>query len=373
LPEPAPSGAARDNPRHAAAAAAHHITTAPRRLVGAVAALLMLAAATPSNAEPVTAEAVDSAAQLGSLATAEQRYGPTAPALLPILARLAQLRFDQAKLAEATALRRRSLRIAIAAYGISSIAAAEAMADLAHLYVERWRYLDAEPLTIVAAAILRDHRGATAPALAPVLADRARVALAAGKHRCARRWAEAAVEIDRKNIGAPQSDRLRVLGAALAAEENFDAAVVALQQAVALDRARGDSLAAARSLAALGNADLRQKRFADALPPIEEATAIDQDRLAPQHPLIAADFHDLGLAYLGAGRAADAARALRKAAAVLERGAGRDIPALAYVQLDLARAEHALGHDREAQTLFSGALRILNAAEDEERDRQRRA
>lgn len=333
----------------------------------------MLAAAAPSQAEPPKVEAVDSAAVARSLATAEQRYGPTAPALLPILARLAQIRFDEAELAEATVLRRRSLKIAIAAYGSASIAAAEAMASLAGLYVERWRYLDAEPLTIAATDILREQQGATAPALAPVLADRARVALAIGETRSARRWAEGAVEIDRKNFGAPQPERLRVLGAVLAAEDSFDQAQAMLRQAVALDRARGDPLATARSLAALGNAYLRQKRFAEALPPIEEAAAIDQDHLGPQHPLIAADFHDLGLAYLGLGRPADAARAFRMATAMLERSAGRDTPAFAYVELDLARAEHVLGHDRKAQALFAAARRILNAAEDEERNRQRRA
>jgi tetratricopeptide (TPR) repeat protein len=179
--------------------------------------------------------------------------------------------------------------------------------------------------------------------------------------------------VDRKNWGAPHPERLRVLGAVLAAEDNFDGAQAMLRQAVALDRAGGDTLAAARSLAALGNAYLRQKHFAEALPPIEEAAAIDQQHLGPQHPLIATDFHDLGLAYLGLGRPADAARVFRMAAAMLERGASRDTPALAYVELDLARAEHALGHDREAQALFAAARRILNAAEDEERNRQRRA
>ncbi|MBV8119714.1 MAG: hypothetical protein JO081_07235, partial [Alphaproteobacteria bacterium] len=44
----------------------------------------------------------------------------------------------------------------------------------------------------------------------------------------------------------------------------------------------------------------------------------------------------------------------------------------AYIELDLARAEHELGHENEAQALFAKARRILNAAEDEEHERQRR-
>ena len=109
------------------------------------------------------------------------------------------------------------------------------------------------------------------------------------------------------------------------------------------------------------------------MPPIEEATWIDQSLLGATHPLIAEDFHDLGLVYLGTDRPADAVKALRTAKDLLERGAGQDTPTLAYVEIDLAHAEHALGHDDKAQSLFGSARRILNAAEDEEHRRQRQA
>jgi tetratricopeptide (TPR) repeat protein len=347
---------------------------AMRRIAG-VAAAALLALTAPGAAAGATPRApVDPSAALArALAATEQRLGPAAPQLLPILAPLAQLRFERAELAEATALRRRSLKIAIAAYGNASPPAAEAMAALARLYIEQRRYLDAEPLAILATNLLRDRLGKSDPKLAPVLADRARIAVARGDDSQAQSWAEQSVAIDQENGGAPHSDRLRVLGAVLTAEARYADGERALRQALALDRAKGDKLATARSLARLGNAYLRQQRYAEALPLIEEATLIDQDHLGAAHPLIAEDFHDLGLIYLATNRAADAAKALQTAIDLLERGAGRENPTLAYVELDLARAEHALGHEDKAQSLFKDARRILNAAEDEERDRQREA
>ena len=122
--------------------------------------------------------------------------------------------------------------------------------------------------------------------------------------------------------GAPRSDRLRVLGAVLVAEERFDDGERVLRRALALDRAGGDRLAIARSLAQLAKAYLRQKRFAEALPLIEEATSIDQDRLGAGHPLIAEDFHDLGLIYL-ATEPPPTQRRFHTAIDLLDRGTGR--------------------------------------------------
>jgi tetratricopeptide (TPR) repeat protein len=307
-----------------------------------------------------------------SLSELEQRLGSTAPQLLPILGSLADLQFEQGQFADATAQRRRSLKIAIAAYGNASLPAAKAMAALATLYIERRRYLDAEPLAVIAANLLRDRLGESNPALTPILADRARIALARGDKGDARKWAEEAVEIDKKS-GTPQSAHLRVLGAVLVAQNQFDESEGLLRQALALARADGNQFETARSLAALSDIDLKQKRFDEALPLIEEAVLIDQTNLGPTHPLIAEDFHHLGLIYLAVKRPTLAAKTFESAIALLDRGAGRNTPTLAYIQLDLARAEHILGHVEKSRSLFTAARRILNAAEDEERDRQRSA
>ncbi len=307
----------------------------------------------------------DSSALSRALAAAEERVGPAHPDLLAILAPLAELRFRDADITRATEMRRRSLRIAVDAFGSSSVPAAEAMVALASLYIELRRYLDAEPLLIAARAAL------TGPASAPVLSRLARVALARGDKDCARSWAEQALAIDEGNQASARSERLRTLGAVFAAEEQFEQSERILRQALAIDREDKDELAAARSLSGLAHAYLRQKRYAGALPLVQEAMLLPQAQLAATHPLLAEDLHDLGLVYLETKRTADAQKAFRAAINLLDRGAGRETPQVAYIELDLARAAHEQGREEEAASLFADARRILNIAEDEERERER--
>ena len=313
----------------------------------------------------------DTLSSAQSLAAAEQRLGTTHPDLLAILGPLAELRFREAEIAEALALRRRSLKIAVDAFGCDSAPAAEAMVALASVYIDLRQYFDAEPLLIIADNVLTDRRGAADPAMAPVLSGLARVALARGDKDSARNRVERAAAIDEKSRSEDRSERLRTLGAVLAAEERFDESARVLQQAVALDREGTDELATARGLSQLANTFLREKRFSDALPLVEEATAIDQSSLGATHPLIADDFYDLGLIYLETKRVPDAQKALETAVSLLNRGAGRGTPRVAYIQLALARAAHEQGRETESATLFAEAQRILNAAEEEGRGRER--
>ena len=62
-------------------------------------------------------------------------------------------------------------------------------------------------------------------------------------------------------------------------EGRFDDSERMLRQAFALDRARGDRLATARSLAQLGKAYLRQKRLCPSLAADRGGDGIDQSRL----------------------------------------------------------------------------------------------
>ena len=339
------------------------------RLIGAAA--LCLAALGGWADVPAPDDAIVALSR--SLTAAEQRLGPANPDLLTILAPLARLQYQAADLAGATASRRRALQIAIGAFGSGSVRAAEAMTALAALYLEQQRYLDAEPLLIAAGNVVTSRLGTGSPEMAAVLAGRAQIALARGDRSLAENWAEQAVAIDATDAPEEQSRPLCVLGAALAAAGRFDDSERVLRRALALDRgnAGADGLDAARSLAQLGETYLHWKRYADALPLIEQAARIDQARLGATHPLIADDFFDLGLVYLAMNRAADARTVLRAAVHLLERGAGRGTPRLAHIELALARAEHEMGKEKTAQSLFADARRILNAAEDEERERER--
>ena len=93
---------------------------------------------------------------------------------------------------------------------------------------------------------------------------------------------------------------------------------------------------------------------------------------SPTHPFIADDLLDLGLVYDGLKQTEKARRAFAAAIDVLQRGAGRDTPRVAYVELELARLDRQDGKDTEAEAAFKDARRILHKAEDEEHQRERR-
>ena len=347
-----------------------------RRLIGFFCAAALLLPVAAARADPPAALSSKTIAALSaSLAEAERRVGPADPRLLAILDPLAQLQYRDAEIDRATALRRRALKIAIGAFGDDSMPAAKAMTALARLYIEQQRYLDAEPLLIVAGNILRSNRDPGRDidnqTQTDILAGRAVIALAGGRREEARKLAGAAVAAGPGNAGGAHRRAMRVLGAVLATEGDFAAAEHTLRHTLALDRAATDALGRARSLAALANADLRQKRFAEALPLLERAAEIDQTRLAPTHPVIADDLYGIGLAYIGSGRAGDARAVFRAALDLLNRGAGRGTPALAYVELELARAERETGRKDDARSHFADAQRVLNDAADKERERER--
>src|SRR5438270_4358 len=199
-------------------------------------------------------------------------------------------------------------------------------------------------------------------------------ALARGDAAEAEKAARRAVDIVSRNPHRRSTEPLRALGAALAAEERSAEAAEVLNEALAEDRQHhgSDGADTARSLAQLANAELRSHRFAEALPLIQQAVAIDQERLGPAHPFIADDLFDLGLVYDGLKRTVEARRAFAAALAVLERGAGRDTPRAAYVELELARIDRQDGKEAEAEAASRHAKRILYKAEDEERRRERR-
>ena len=324
---------------------------------------------------PSQAIADDSAAQrlTRALAEAEAQDGKASPYLLPVIEELAQVRLREGALGEAAALRRRALDIALAAFGSDSPSAAQAMAALALTDIDRRRYLDAEPLLIIAERVLRERVAADQPAMAAIFAGLARVAVARGDTGPAEAWATRSVDIMRRNQHRRSAEPLRTLGAVFTAEGRFDEAEAVLDEALAQDRKHHgvDGTDTARSLSQLANLYLRGGRAADALPLFEQAIAIDQSRLGPTHPFIADDLHDLGLANEALKRPAEAREAFLAAIDILERGAGRETPRVAYAELELSRLDRQQGKDAAADAEFKDARRILNKAEAEERRRER--
>ena len=302
----------------------------------------------------------------------EGRAGTTSPHLLPLLDQLAGALFDNGALAEAAESRQRALNIAIAAYGHSSPNVAKAMTALAEIDIMRLRYLDAEPLLTVAVADLSERLGAKNPALAEPLAALARVAVAHGEFDRGELLAGRAHAVAARDPGH-SAEALRALGSAYAGEKRFAEGEAVLRQAVALDlQVYGETgLETARSLAMLANLLLRAKRFDEALLPAEQALVIDQARLGSTHPLIADDFCDLGLIYAGLKRYEDATTTLAYAMGLLVKAGARDSSRFAYAELDLAGVLRTMGYDKAGDVCLADAKRILDKAEEDDRQRER--
>jgi tetratricopeptide (TPR) repeat protein len=308
-----------------------------------------------------------------TLAIEESRSGATSPHLLPLLDRLAGAQFDDGELADAADSRQRALKIVVRAYGAASTNAADAMVALAGVELLRHRYSRAEPLLIAAVPALEARFGADSPALAGPLAGLARIALARGDLPAAESWAKRAAAIADRRPAMTTSEPLRALGAVYAAEQRFDEGEKVLSSAIARDRQHGtaDSPELARSLAQLANLLLRAQHFTEALPILEQAIVIDQDKLGPNHPLIADDFADLGLIYAGIGRDDDASQALYYAIDLLSNGSSDESTRLAYAELDIVPVLRRLGQADDAEVAFKDARKILDQAAEDERQHER--
>jgi hypothetical protein len=308
-----------------------------------------------------------------AIAAVEKREGADSPYLLPLLEPLAQQRFRDGKLAEAGELRRRALKIALGAFGSGSASAAEAMTALALSNIDARRYLDAEPLLIAAAEVLKERVDGDHPALANVFAGLARVALARGDADAALAWAEKAAAIAAKNPHQRATEPMLALAAALAAKERLTEAERTAREALARDRETHgpESSAAARSLSQLANVYIRDKRYREALPLLEEAASLDQARLGPGHPFIGDDLYDVGVVLDGLKRPEAARKAFSAAVRVFEAGEAKETPRAAYAERELARMLRGLGKSEEADEAAKDSRRILKRAETEERDRER--
>lgn len=309
-----------------------------------------------------------------SLAAESAQEGADSPYLMPLLEQLAAAQFRIGALSDATQARRRILNIATAAFGADAATTGEAMTALAAIQIDRQRYFDAEALLIIAEQTLTARLGRDSQALIPVLTGLARIALARGEVEVAKVRAERAAALMAANRFPRSSEPLRVLGAVYAAERRFEAGIAEINQAVAFDRAKPnpDNTETARSLAELGDVYLRAGQFAEALAPLEQAAAIDQAWLGDNHPFLADDYHDIAIAYDGMMRPEMARNMLLSAVYVLEHGAGKGTPRLAFVLLELSRVYHQLGKNKAADAAFARASALLNAAEDEDRRRERR-
>src|SRR5207248_1529389 len=185
-------------------------------------------------------------------------------------------------------------------------------------------------------------------------------------------------------------------------------------RSISRSSAFSDSPRAAEAMVAVALADIHGRHYLDAEPLLIAAETILEERVAPDHPALAAALAALARIALARGEPAEAERlaeravgiarrnphgrsteplrALGAALAARERFAeaeqvlnealaqdrehhgpeGLATPRVAYVELELARLDRQGGKEAEAETAFKDARRILRKAEDEEHRRERR-
>jgi len=137
-----------------------------------------------------------------------------------------------------------------------------------------------------------------------------------------------------------------------------------LEQALAITEAAlgPDHPGTATAMGNLAGTYRELGRAADALPLHERALAITEATLGPDHPGTANQLNNLAATYRELGRAADALPLHERALAITEATLGPDHPDTAIRLKDLAAIYRALGRPADALPLAERALTITEAA-----------
>ena len=120
------------------------------------------------------------------------------------------------------------------------------------------------------------------------------------------------------------------------------------------------SLARAARLNSEALTALLDGQYADALPRAQEALALREAALGPQHPDVAASLTTLAEVYRGQGKLTDAERLHRQALAIREARFGKESPEVAASLNHLAVLYNAKATYREAEDLLTRALQIVD-------------
>ena len=161
-----------------------------------------------------------------------------------------------------------------------------------------------------------------------------------------------------------QASALHGLGMALANQGRQQEALPNLEQALALtERALGpDHPEAALTLQELGRLHLDEDRLDAARPLLERALAITARSRGGEHPRIGLILHELGRLRLGERRSGEAQSLFEQALAIKERALGPQHSTVAVTLYELGRLHLAEGTLAEARPLLERALAIAETS-----------
>ena len=224
-----------------------------------------------------------------ALAIREKALGPDHPSVANILNNLAELYSAQGEYAQAEPLLERALAIREKTLGPDHHRVANCLGNLAVLYAKQSQYAQAEPLYTRALAIEEKALGPDHASVATILANLADLHVAQRQYAQAESLASRALAIREKALGPDHSDvalslnmlaRTRQgLGKTAEARPDFDAAIATFRRG----SPKGSPLFA-RVLWRSASARLENKDAAAALPELEEAVALGEKFLKPEHP-----------------------------------------------------------------------------------------
>ena len=152
----------------------------------------------------------------------------------------------------------------------------------------------------------------------------------------------------------------RALGAIDAGQDKLDSGIAHFENAVALaERALGpEHPAVVRGLGNLGQAVMARGDVTRAVAIQERVLGIEERRLGPDHPDVALALHNLGNAHTDAGNNVLAEHELRRALAIRSATLGPEHPDVATTLSDLARVLNRQGRAEDALALDLRAVEI---------------
>ncbi len=291
---------------------------------------------------------LDEAKQLFRQALADQERisGPEHPSVAATLHNLVTALAQTGEYDEAARLAERALAIREKAYPPDHPMVARSVDSLAQRRAQQGRNDEAQALFERAEKIRVKALGPDHPDTLATRDNLAVMAIDRGDVATARRLMESVIASKTRALGPDNpsvAHAWSTLGVAFLAAEDWKQAEAAFVRGIAILRKQpGDPPELSDALVGQGQARVGAGRFADAIPPLEEARAIDERVRGSKSGYRPYILVPLGEAHLGAGRPGQAARLIEKGLALAEQDPNYTLE-LAIMRFHLARALWATG------------------------------
>jgi Tfp pilus assembly protein PilF/predicted Ser/Thr protein kinase len=181
------------------------------------------------------------------------------------------------------------------------------------------------------------------------------------RHQDGRRWAKDAKPLARAaGMDDVLADYLNNLGLVVHSEGKYEEARSYLEQALAIrERVLGpDHPSVAASLINLGNVAVEEAKYDDARGYYERALAIHEQALGPEHPHVAVSLNNLGGVAAKHGKLEEARAYFEQALAIYEKALGLEHPHVAASLNNLGNVAWTQGKHEDARGYHERALAI---------------